>query len=57
MIAILLVRCGSSVINHRKSDGSWGGPENVVLSSFVAGLGTTVLRGERPSSRDSAPPK
>ena len=57
MIAILRVLCGSSVMSQRKSEGSCGGPANCFPSSFSVGEGTSVRRGERPSVRESAPPK
>lgn len=57
MIAIRRVLWGSSVINHRKSEGSCGGPMCFFPSSCAVGLGTVVRRADRPSSSDSAPPK
>jgi len=59
MIAIRLERCGSSVINHRKSIGFWGGL--ITRSSGPFGSSIVVLRGDRledlPFGSDSAPPK
>lgn len=58
MIAIRRDRCGSSVINHRKSEGSLGGPisksEDLAESSMFVRLGD---RASLPSGKDSAPPK
>jgi hypothetical protein len=56
IIAILLERWGSSVINQRKSFGSCGGLVELTPSSSAVGYGTLVLRGDLPSARDSAPP-
>ena len=65
MIAILRVLCGSSVINHRKSFGSWGAELwTSRLPLFCSSVANTrrgdrvAFRvGTRPSVRDSAPPK
>ena len=63
MIAILRVRWGSSVINHKKSLGSWGGAGYTYLSpspcSWVANvrLGDLLHLSPPPSSKPSAPPK
>lgn len=57
MIAIRRVLCGSSVIIHRNSEGSWGGPGCDFPSSSAVGEVTVVLLGDLPSSKDSAPPK
>lgn len=60
MISFLLVRCGSSVMIHKKSVGSCGAP--YISSLFSFGFTTTVRRGDPPcqtflpSLRDSAPP-
>jgi len=56
MIAILLERWGSSVINQRKSFGSCRGLVRLTPSSSAVGNGTAVRRGDLPSFRDSAPP-
>lgn len=58
MIAIRRDRCGSSVISHRKSEGSLGGhnPKSAALSES----NTSVRRDDLatfPSVKDSAPPK
>lgn len=53
-MAIRLERCGSSVISHMKSAGSWGGP-GYDISLGLEGM--TVRRGDLPSHNDSAPPK
>jgi len=50
-------RCGSSVINHRKSEGSCGGLMCLLSVSRV--FSTIVRRGAllgNPSTSDSAPP-
>lgn len=57
MIAIRRVLCGSSVIIHRNSEGSWGGPGCDFPSSSAVGEVAVVLLGDLPSSKDSAPPK
>ena len=49
MIAALLLRCGSSVINHKKSFGSIGGPGYETPSSAAVGVVTSVRRGARPA--------
>jgi len=56
IIAILLERWGSSVINQRKSIGSCGGLK-LTPSSLAVGYVIFVLRGDLSSVRDSAPPQ